>query len=349
MAEGDFSLSSGYDSGGPNTTQQADAAAATPPPAQVEQQADPTPAPQQAQSDNTDQGTTSSDMVAEGHRLMKESEDHIQAWQGKTQPYYDQYEKALKESPPPPPQYQQYQPPPTVEANRKNLFTSLLHFAAIAVPLAVAFGHKGGRAGWAAIGALGHGLENLMKGNEAQYKDSMEQWRYQNEQIRETNTQKMDMYKNVLANKKLSMDQQMDLIGVISKQFGDEKLHDATKIKDWQHTYDNLLKKEGALQKHKEWEQKEYPTLQKQLGKDKEMLEYRQIFKDRHGFDPYPDDEGALSSDQKKQRGTDSFEKWQKEEHAIKSTKAATSAPGSDQGTSDNQIDDVLDSIMGKK
>jgi hypothetical protein len=348
MADGDFSLSSG--SGAPNDTQQSDAAPDTVPAqaAQTDPAPAPDPAPQPA-PDNTDQGTTNADMVAEGHRLMKQSEDHIAAWNAKSAPYYDQYEKALKESLPPVPQFQQYQPPPSLQANRKNLFGSLLGFAAIAVPLAVAFGHKGGRAGWAAMAALGHGMENLMKGNEEQYKNSMEQWRYQNEQIKETNTQKMNMYKEILSNKKLSMDQQMDLIGITAKQFGDQKLEDVTKIKDWQQTYNNLLKKEGALDKHKQWEEKQYPSLQQQLGKDKEMLEYRQIFMDKHGFDPYPDDAKSLSEDQKKQRGTDSFEKWQKEQHAIKTAKTATGAPGSGTATTDSEVDSVLDSIMGKK
>jgi hypothetical protein len=250
--------------------------------------AQPATAPNDPPADpNTSGGeATYADLLKHGQELVTQAERDTAEYQKAMIPLYKQAEALVKEPMPQMSQPPEYAPPPSLQQNRRQLGTSALQYLAIALPLAAMMGSKGGWAMAGAWGGLGKGLSALVQGNQDQYDQSLKNWASINDRASAKFHDQQETYKSILANRKYTQSQMMDLIGMVSKQYGDKQLADAANIKNWQGMMKSLMDRQKAEQTFEEKRGKILTDIEKATGTS-DSKNYKMEFEQRFGFDPF--------------------------------------------------------------
>jgi hypothetical protein len=236
---------------------------------------------------NTSGGeATWADVLKHGQELVTQAEKDTAEYQKAMIPLYKQAEAMIKEPMPQMPQPPEYAPPPSLQQNRRQLGTSALQYLAIALPLAAMMGSKGGWAMAGAWGGLGKGLSALVQGNQDQYDQSLKNWAAINDHASAKFHDQQETYRSILANRKYTQSQMMDLIGMVSKQYGDKQLADAANIKNWQGMMKSLMDRQKAEQQFEEKRAKILTDIEKATGTN-DSKNYRMDFEQKYGFDPF--------------------------------------------------------------
>jgi hypothetical protein len=259
-----------------------------------------------------DQKPKAGDLEAQQQKYLKEQESiyeatkqHIDAWeqQSKASMHYlnqlmqgqqkqdDAMERLLtsemgNSSQPPPQRPQQGQ-----ALQQPGSKSKLLSFALMAIPLAIAFGRRGGASTWAAIGALGAGLKAFEQGNHAQAVQQYQYWQQYAKWAHEQKTERLNLYKEILANRRLSMEQQMKLLEMAGRQFHDRVLGDKAQAGAVNEVVRNLQHKEQALSKERKTTNKVAKGYLTDVFNTPEGKAYRAKMISQHGIDPARSDE----------------------------------------------------------
>lgn len=178
----------------------------------------------------------------------KASRDSIDRLHAHTSPMYERYRNMLQEdqqmrqNPP------QDQPLPPLPQQKKNDFLSAAtQMLAVAVPIAMLFGVRGnGYAKGAMMSGIGSFMQNYAKGREQAAKDDMTRWTNQAQIIHASNQERTKIYKDILANHRLELDDQLKMINSVSKEFYDPTMAKASRTKDMSAIIKHLQNQEKA-------------------------------------------------------------------------------------------------------
>jgi hypothetical protein len=176
---------------------------------------------------------------------LKRSEAHSALQQF----YIDKLAKD-QESKPTPPEYLQQMPPLSQEM-KGTAAQAVFNVLAVA---ATAFAVFGSRRNPYAQGAMMSGLgalfSGIAQGKADQVKKSSVDWHKYNEQIVAENKERLQGYKDILANKRLDLSQQMDLMRMKAEFYKDEKMEFAAKSKSLAAVHQNIQYKDKQIIDH---------------------------------------------------------------------------------------------------
>jgi len=97
----------------------------------------------------------------------------------------------------------------------------------------------------------------------------------------------------------LDLSQQMQLIGIIAKQYGDEVLHQQAEAKNIMGISSNLAKKETATEKFDEKHADLTKSYLRKLSSSEEGRSYGSFIQSKYGFDPYESEESLKKAEEK--------------------------------------------------
>lgn len=223
-------------------------------------------------------------------------------------PMYEQLQKSMSEPLPQMPKLQAIPQAPDQQANAQALEKGRLTYLAIALPLAFMLGRKGRNASWLALGAFGQGLAELGKQNQGAANEQYQRWQEAVKNVQAQNKEQMDQYKEILENRKLTLDQQMSLIGVIAQQYGNTVLHEDTQAKNATAMGTHLGQQEEKARQFDE-KTKELSRHFLEFGKNNpEGAAYKSFMETKYGIDPY-----ASEDDYNKAQEKFPYNKWDAE------------------------------------
>jgi len=168
------------------------------------------------------------------------------------------------------------------QEDRHALGSALLGYAALAIPLAILMGSKGGAFSAAAIGGFGMGIKSLMDARHQAYNDAFDRAQAIDQQQGIHYNQQMNQYKEILANQKLTVDQMMSQVENVSKIYGNKPLADLAERKFWDEMLNHMGKMEDAQRKRQEFDLTRGDKLQTTTMKD-----YGLWFWQRNHFYPF--------------------------------------------------------------
>jgi hypothetical protein len=159
---------------------------------------------------------------------------------------------------PQPPQMKQPEKAPDHAAYQKD---AMAWASAMAVLGAVA-GRFARVPGTAALSAFGAAMKGWQTGNQQAYENAAKEWEQNTKTTVENNRQVLEKYKLALENRKMNIDEQMSQIQLISAQYHDKMMYDASAAKNYtmvaqiyekQFEYTDKVKQSGdALQQKRE-------------------------------------------------------------------------------------------------
>lgn len=167
-------------------------------------------------------------------------------------------------------QGQQQQQSQALKNWKRKESLAMLAYAAIALPLAF---FTRGAAGAGAMRGFSAGLDALKEGFDDKAKQHIALWKAQNDQMIKEGDRRMKYYKDVLSNRKLDMEERMQMLDLVAKSIGDKSVADAAEAGQWSKTATLLHQREqlliNAKKKSRDIEQAIFPKLGlDQLHKD---------------------------------------------------------------------------------
>jgi hypothetical protein len=184
---------------------------------------------------------------------------------------------------------QPYPPPPSHE--KQTWMGAVTNLLAVAVPIAMMFGAKGnGFAKGAMMSALGSFMQNYTKGRDQAAKNDWTEWKEQVQAIHASNQQRHQIYKDILGNKRLALDDQFKMIHAVSSEFLDPTMMKAARTRDMKGVVKHLENQEKADSRFVRGADKTAKVLH-----PRDWQDYRQYIKDKTDgkVDPETDPVGA--------------------------------------------------------
>jgi len=187
------------------------------------------------------------------HALRAQKEERIIEEQNLKQQQQAQMDLQQLYSDPVPkmPSFEETYPSPTLPPGfgqtNNDLKTAMMRYAAVALPLAFAFGARGG--GWAggAAKAFAEGLEGVKAGYLKKSQQGYALWKYQNDMAIEQGEHKMTYYKDVIANRTMNMTEKKEQIQAMAKYWGDSAIAAKAITESYHSTVDILENREKLL------------------------------------------------------------------------------------------------------
>lgn len=256
-----------------------------------------TTAPPPSTDTTVPQPSVPEDQVKQEYDQYKQQYDKIQEqttkmmedYQKQVTPLYDQLEAKVKaeqadlEKAPKPDN--NYPAVPNIDKEQKsNYGKAVMSFLGIGLALTYMFGSRHNKMAMAgAMMGLGEGLKAINKGFKEQGQERMELWQKNVELMDKHNKERLDAYKETLANDKLSVNQQMDLISVQAQRY-----HDGTMVKEAQTK--NLVGVLGKLQNmEKAWNDFHYKSQSNAAKVFERYPAYVVEYKAKYGKAPWDD------------------------------------------------------------
>jgi hypothetical protein len=178
----------------------------------------------------------------------REDVDRADKYSQEQQQYIDHFEKSQSGQPSPP---QLQQMPPLPQEAKGTMAQTVFNVLAVA---ATAFAVFGSRRNPYAQGAMMNGLGSLFKGiaegKQDKVKEDSVKWHQLNESIQSENKQRLQDYKDILANKRLDLAQQMDLVKMKAQFHKDARLESEAGEKNLAKIQKNLEDKQKQLKDH---------------------------------------------------------------------------------------------------
>lgn len=246
------------------------------------------PAPQQPQTQSPDVSSDElKNMYHLGLKMYVDSERQLEENQKRLQPLYDKLNESLAQPLPQMPQFQQVPQPPSQEQVNQRLNQGRFSYLAIGLPLALILGSRGKNAAWAAMGAFGQGLAQLQQNNVSGAREMFQTWQESAKYAQEENQQRLDLYKLVLENRNLNLNQQSSLIENISRQMIDPYMNRMAQAKDMVGMTNEIAKAEGLGNKWTQETDKQTANHLEAESATPEGQSYKVKAKRLTGIDPY--------------------------------------------------------------
>lgn len=289
-------------------------------------------------------------ILNQASELQKQSKQKADEYDRRMSPMYEAMEKQIAQPLPQMPTPTAYQQQPDYQENRRHMGKAALGFLAVAVPLAIVFGSRGGGYSAGAMGGLAQGINAVIHGYDDQFKESMASFQKHNEMIHEEYQQRLSTYKNILSDRDMRLNQKMGLIGVVAKQYHDGQLGRAAEMKQYEEMLKNLENKEKLLKDHTKATQKTTNNIYKAADKDKDWIEYRVMMQQRYGYDPgdesHPENFRQAQKDYPFTKFKDKLKKEGKTDPKTGDT--GTLYEGGSSSDVDKQVDDALSQFFNK-
>jgi Tfp pilus assembly protein PilE len=181
--------------------------------------------------------------------LVKRIHDEHERYRAQMQPLVDHFQQSMtSQADMQPPQQSQIQMPQAAKNNAAQSVMSLLAIAAIAYTV---FGRKSGNSfGQAALmNGLGSMFQGYAQGRHQKAEDDKAKWHELWQMKNQENKDRLQQYRETLANKRLDLSQQMDLIKMQAAQHHDFELELAAEQKNLNAVVKNLEAKRKAHQR----------------------------------------------------------------------------------------------------
>jgi hypothetical protein len=202
--------------------------------------------PQPAPEPKADEGGYHG-MVGELFKVYSQIEKQSAQAQAQMAPLREKMMSYLSTPPPQIPQLQsQLPPPPDFQKQAQNNMKARFMYAAVAIPLAFLAGRGNKFALAGALTGFGRGMDDMVAGQQQEAKEKLADWRLLTQSIEEMNQQRMELYRAILENKKLSMENQFKAIEFASEQLMQPVLNAQAKAKNLEGVIDHLTKIEKA-------------------------------------------------------------------------------------------------------
>jgi len=181
--------------------------------------------------------------------IVKRTHDEHEKYRAEMQPFVDHFTQQMQTPDPPPPQNQ---PMPQLPQETKNrVAQTVAGLATIAAIAFTVFGRKSGNpyAQGAMMSCLGSLFAGIAQGRHAKAQEDAQKfhelWAIKNKE----NSERLQSYRETLANKRLDLSQQMDLIRMKAALHNDYELEATAEQKDLTGLVKNLESKRKANQK----------------------------------------------------------------------------------------------------
>jgi hypothetical protein len=256
----------------------------------------------------------------------KAARDSVDKIQAVTQPMWEKYRNMLSQdqqmAEQGPPEDQKYPDPPSKQ--KQTWMGAITQLLSVAVPIAMMFGVKGnGFAKGAMMSAMGAFMKNYTAGKDQAAKEDWTQWKEQVQAIHESNTERHQIYKDILSNKRLALDDQFKMIRATGQEFLDPTMMKAGRTNDMKAVIKHLENQEKADKRFVAGAAKTAKILH-----PRDWQDYKQYMKDKYNIDPETDPVGA----DKKMKYTDwketeSTQSERKQTEKAEAEKAKTPSP----------------------
>lgn len=143
------------------------------------------------------------------------------------------------------------QPPALGEApkppSQKELMNGAMEWMQLATALAAIAGGLGRGNTTAALNAFGGAIKGFVAGKKDVWETKIEEWKATDQKMREDNQAKIDQYKLIWQNQKMSMDMKLGAFKIAAQKYDDRVTYHTANIKDYE-TLAQFHQKEEALQ-----------------------------------------------------------------------------------------------------
>jgi hypothetical protein len=238
------------------------------------------------------------EQIAEQKRINQESLDHIDTYQKQLAPIIERYQKDLAQPMPQAPTAAPAYPlPPSEIRERQDMGNAALGYMAVAFPLAMLLGRRGRNAGWYALGALGEGMQAVIKGQNARAATAMERYKESVALVQKQSEAAYKQYAAIMENRKMGLDQKLGLMQTVAGVYKAHEIMDAARSKNIDRITGLLTKVENAVNKqHPEAAAKAALTMASKLFNTKDGQAYNSFIHDKLGYfaDPRIDDGTSL-------------------------------------------------------
>lgn len=191
----------------------------------------------------------------------------------------------------PAPQLQQIPPAPT-KRDQLNWGTAIGDVLSMVAIASTIFGkHRGGWSQAIQMSAVGAFVNGYSQGKEKVAKDSLEQWKEQTAMIQKNNEAQIQQYKETLSDKRLTLQQQMDVIKAQAESIKDSRMMAAAQNKDLAEIVKTIHDQTQASLVYKKQQQDVTKHLNNQYYKMPNAAAYRAEMMKRYGIDPSRSDE----------------------------------------------------------
>jgi len=116
--------------------------------------------------------------------------------------------------------------PPQLEkmpkAPERQLGQGAMEFMQIATLLGALAGGLARRGTTASLNAFAGAIKGFSEGDYEAFKQKSEEWKQKSEEVKENNQTKLDQYKTIMQDKKLDIDQKMEMIKLVATQYDDK-------------------------------------------------------------------------------------------------------------------------------
>jgi hypothetical protein len=181
--------------------------------------------------------------------LVKRIHDEHERYRTQMQPLVDHFQQSMTSvADSQPPQQSQAQMPQEAKNKAAQSVANLVTIAAIAFTV---FGRRSGHsfAQAALMNGMGSMLQGYAQGRHQKAEDDKAKWHQLWEMKNQENKDRLQQYRETLANKRLDLSQQMDLIKMMAAQHRDSELEAAAEQKNLNAIVKNIESKRKAHQK----------------------------------------------------------------------------------------------------
>ena len=192
-----------------------------------------TPPPVAQQQQNQDPSKAENVYINKLIDVYNEHQKQDAQYMSESKSTWDQFQQKMGEiQKTPPPQLQQLPSPPDTKS-KLNWGTAIGDILSMVAIASVVFGkHGGGYKQAIQMSAVGAFVNGVAKGHEQQAANSMEQWKEQTALIQKQNAEQVAAYKETLADKRLTLTEQMDIIKARAESTRDSRMYQAAESKD---------------------------------------------------------------------------------------------------------------------
>lgn len=176
---------------------------------------------------------TQKDYAQSQIEIYKQSHARAEYYRQKQEPLIEHFMQQMRE---PAPERPAMRAMPVMPQEQKNSIThTVINMVAVAALAYAAFGSRRGnpygQAAW--MGGLGQMFSAFSQGEHEKAKDNMLKWHQLTEQVNAENKARLTSYKEIIANKKLDLHEQMDLIRMQASIYKDASMEEAAASKNF--------------------------------------------------------------------------------------------------------------------
>jgi hypothetical protein len=233
-------------------------------------------------------------------KTINDQKHQDEQYMSQSQSMWTDFQKKMSEmQATPAPQLQQTPPAPTTK-DKLNWGTAIGDVLSMVAIASTIFGkHRGGYAQAIQMSAVGAFVNGYTQGKEKVAQAGLEQWKEQTSLIEKQNAQQLQVYKETLADKKLTLQEQMDVIKEQAAMTNNARLYQAAATKNLTELVKTIHDMNTAHLAYKKANQDATKHFTSTYYKLPNAAAYRAEVMKRYGIDPAKSDEELQKAEEK--------------------------------------------------